>query len=653
MSQKIIKSQVSIVGAGPVGLIAAHLLEKAGISYNLIEKQNHLGAHPAAHLINLRSNEILSEINLFDKVMARTESKEYLRRIFEPKELHYAVHDHFAPSIEEKYKEIQNHTFANYVHLPQNKFVDVLHQNLPNIEKNIHLNTQVLNIQNNSLLNCPEKPYVELQVKDLQQDIKKTYQSDFLIACDGFRSFVRKNQDVHLIGRNSLLNFLNIFFYSKELADKISETGQDAMLHFIYNSDIQCCLVNHTKEDGMFVLQIPVYPPYQNLVDPKLSKQEQNTQAIKIVNNCLDNKFFKLNEQNTKIQNIGFWNLSCMQTENYFKDRVIFAGDSAHSFPPAGGFGMNTGMHDIHNLVSKLKIVYNQNIEDQPKKIESLLKSYHIEMQQYCSEIQNITMQEYKKSLLIAQKLGLSLDNLLSLKNILTKTPIQPSQNIWKKIIKIGSYHLEFDHRKFKKKANLDFLKNTDNLIPMIFYNVDVNFHYTNGYIDKNRRNETDNENIGLLMPHFYLNLGKNFNNQILSTRQISKFIEEENLINTHKNNILYQNPDKIEQLSKKQSKNIHYMIAFYKSDFWNRQSQNKLEKIVRNYEIPPDVIFGIQISQNNTHILPYSKDPNSPFEEHLINKLNNLFQNDNQFILIRQDSHIFTVLEESDESIQ
>jgi len=33
-----------------------------------------------------------------------------------------------------------------------------------------------------------------------------------------------------------------------------------------------------------------------------------------------------------------------MLIEKYYKNRVIFAGDSAHSFPPAGGFGMNTGI---------------------------------------------------------------------------------------------------------------------------------------------------------------------------------------------------------------------------------------------------------------------------------------------------------------------
>jgi FAD binding domain len=37
--------------------------------------------------------------------------------------------------------------------------------------------------------------------------------------------------------------------------------------------------------------------------------------------------------------------------------RVFLAGDAAHRFPPAGGFGMNTGVQDVHNLAWKLAAV--------------------------------------------------------------------------------------------------------------------------------------------------------------------------------------------------------------------------------------------------------------------------------------------------------
>ena len=38
---------------------------------------------------------------------------------------------------------------------------------------------------------------------------------------------------------------------------------------------------------------------------------------------------------------------------------IFLAGDSAHAYPPSGGFGMNAGFQDINDLVHSLKMVIN------------------------------------------------------------------------------------------------------------------------------------------------------------------------------------------------------------------------------------------------------------------------------------------------------
>ncbi len=38
--------------------------------------------------------------------------------------------------------------------------------------------------------------------------------------------------------------------------------------------------------------------------------------------------------------------------------RIYLAGDSAHAFPPSGGFGMNTGIGDSVNLAHKFAYYY-------------------------------------------------------------------------------------------------------------------------------------------------------------------------------------------------------------------------------------------------------------------------------------------------------
>jgi hypothetical protein len=53
--------------------------------------------------------------------------------------------------------------------------------------------------------------------------------------------------------------------------------------------------------------------------------------------------------------------------------RIFIAGDAAHLMPPNGGFGGNTGIHDVHNLAWKLALVINGHAG------EGLLDTYETE----------------------------------------------------------------------------------------------------------------------------------------------------------------------------------------------------------------------------------------------------------------------------------
>ena len=55
-----------------------------------------------------------------------------------------------------------------------------------------------------------------------------------------------------------------------------------------------------------------------------------------------------------QLEYLGFWDLRFAIANNYRKGRVFLAGDSAHSHPPYGGYGINTGFEDARNLGWKL-----------------------------------------------------------------------------------------------------------------------------------------------------------------------------------------------------------------------------------------------------------------------------------------------------------
>ncbi len=51
---------------------------------------------------------------------------------------------------------------------------------------------------------------------------------------------------------------------------------------------------------------------------------------------------------------VGFWDLRISCADTYRNGRIFIAGDAAHSHPPYGGYGINTGFEDSRNLGWKL-----------------------------------------------------------------------------------------------------------------------------------------------------------------------------------------------------------------------------------------------------------------------------------------------------------
>ncbi|MBV8697839.1 MAG: FAD-dependent monooxygenase [Bradyrhizobium sp.] len=59
-------------------------------------------------------------------------------------------------------------------------------------------------------------------------------------------------------------------------------------------------------------------------------------------------------EFDVALEHIGFWDLRFALADSYRAGRVFIAGDAAHSHPPYGGYGVNSGLEDAVNLGWKL-----------------------------------------------------------------------------------------------------------------------------------------------------------------------------------------------------------------------------------------------------------------------------------------------------------
>jgi 2-polyprenyl-6-methoxyphenol hydroxylase-like FAD-dependent oxidoreductase len=74
-----------------------------------------------------------------------------------------------------------------------------------------------------------------------------------------------------------------------------------------------------------------------------------------------------------EFEHVGLWDLRVSLADAYRTGRVFIAGDAAHSHPPYGGYGINTGFEDARNLGWKLAATL------QGWGGESLLDSYEAE----------------------------------------------------------------------------------------------------------------------------------------------------------------------------------------------------------------------------------------------------------------------------------
>lgn len=174
------------------------------------------------------------------------------------------------------------------------------------------------------------------------------------------------------------------------------------MIYFIYHKKIICCWVAHDWEQGHFVMQIPYFPPYQ-------TPEGFSDQWVKdmIVQSCgreiIRDKITLLSRK--------AWKMAAVNADSYHQEhpygsneppRVFLAGDAAHQCPPTGGFGLNTGMYDVHNLAWKLAMTM-----DQAKKVmPTLLRTYSRERRHYAQQNIQLSERNFQKVVRVSSALG-------------------------------------------------------------------------------------------------------------------------------------------------------------------------------------------------------------------------------------------------------
>lgn len=95
---------------------------------------------------------------------------------------------------------------------------------------------------------------------------KVVARSKYVILANGFHSGLREKLGISVGGGREFFGLVNVHFRSRRLGEMIRERGCEAMLHFVYNERVPCVLVSHSLAEGEFVLQVPNYEPFVDLL---------------------------------------------------------------------------------------------------------------------------------------------------------------------------------------------------------------------------------------------------------------------------------------------------------------------------------------------------------------------------------------------------
>ena len=296
--------------------------------------------------------EIFDKINISNEINSKSEKitdyryYRHCRRIGDSNE--FAKIDHLFPDYNSVKKNInKNYSFQNFNHIPQNELQKILFKNLQKQNpENIHFGHKLLNFKKD-----PKTKKIQTEILNINKNKKKTTNYDLIIACDGFSSKTRKKALINLDNPKPIMKFLNIHFKSKKLTNYINKNKINAMLHFVYNSNICACLINYSYKKSEFGMHLP-------LTNSEFENYNKNgISAKKLKSMILEMLVEKFSDIDVDLIYEGVWLMGDCVAESFFENGVVLCGDSAHCFPPSGGFGLNSGIEDVANLIQKLMVL--------------------------------------------------------------------------------------------------------------------------------------------------------------------------------------------------------------------------------------------------------------------------------------------------------
>lgn len=341
------KYDVLVVGAGPVGLTAGLLFQRMGINALVVDKRTNMNRHPKARNLNVRSAEIFRALGMEEEVRKWDFPKEARRMMFlesfcgnELAELS------FDNELANRYSPCEPAA------LSQARLEDLLRDSIEGKHVSTEHGTELIDF-------VEEKDSI---IATLQKESGETFQvrAKYLIGADGAKSSVRKHLGIPSVGKVDLGKYVSIYFKANPYP--VAPNRPSAVYFMLGETSF-----------GRFVQSVNCKDEW--LMGIKLSPELEKDDSDFHKEYCLQfiRETFDISDLEIEILDIEFWRMGVQIAENFRKGRVFLAGDAAHLLSPAGGFGLQTGIQDVHNLFWKLASVLKEQMS------EDILDTYHEE----------------------------------------------------------------------------------------------------------------------------------------------------------------------------------------------------------------------------------------------------------------------------------
>lgn len=320
-----------IVGGGPVGLLGAILLGEQGRGALVVERRDGPLRAPAAHVVNARTFEICRQAGIdMDAIFAAAEDPAVAGHVNFVSRLGGSLVGRLP--FERQGDECLALTPTPLRNLSQHRFEPLL---VGELRRRDGVEIRYRHQWESSVADADGVTSV---VTDLDSGERIEVRSQYVIACDGAGSGVRKSLGIEMEGPPRLQSFVMVHFGADLSAAVGEHTG---VLHFLLDPEVKGTFVSHGDDE--WVLMVPFDPDAES---PDDYDDERCVAAIReaVVGEIGD----------IALHHRGVWHMSAQVATGMGEGRVFLAGDAAHRFPPTGGLGLNTGAADIHGLVWRL-----------------------------------------------------------------------------------------------------------------------------------------------------------------------------------------------------------------------------------------------------------------------------------------------------------